>query len=66
MATNIEWLTVREAVKLSGYNPEHITRLIRQGKIEARKVSIVWLVSRDSFMAYIESQKKTSPKNSKT
>lgn len=47
-----EWLTVQEASELSGYNPEHITRLIRQGKIEARKFSIVWQVNRDSLLAY--------------
>ncbi len=47
-----EWLTVQEASELSGYNPEHLTRLIRQGKIEARKFSIVWQVNRDSVLAY--------------
>lgn len=53
MAINGEWLTVREAAKLSGYNPEHITRLIREGRIEARKISIVWLVDRKSLLAYL-------------
>ncbi len=48
-----EWLTVREAAELSGYNPESITRLIRDGKIQARKVSIVWLVDRESLLAYL-------------
>lgn len=52
MTTSGEWLTVQEAAQLSGYNPEHITRLIRQGKIEAQKFSIVWQVNRDSLMAY--------------
>ena len=52
MTTSSEWLTVQEAAQLSGYNPEHITRLIRQGKIEAQKFSIVWQVNRDSLMAY--------------
>jgi len=47
-----DWLTVQEAAKLSGYNPEHITRLIRQGQIEARKFSIVWQVNRESLLAY--------------
>ncbi|MBK8421047.1 MAG: helix-turn-helix domain-containing protein [Anaerolineales bacterium] len=58
MVTNGEWLTVKEAVNISGYNPEHITRLIRQGKIKAKKFSIVWQVNRDSLLAYIETQKK--------
>jgi excisionase family DNA binding protein len=52
MAINGDWLTVNEAAKLSGYNPEYITRLIRQGEIKARKFSIVWMVSRKSLLAY--------------
>ena len=49
-----EWLTVHEAAKQSGYNPEYITRLIREKKIKARKISIIWLVDRKSFSAYLE------------
>jgi excisionase family DNA binding protein len=49
-----EWLTVNQAAKLSGYAPEHIRRLIREGEIKARKFSIVWQVSRESLFAYIE------------
>ncbi|GAB4540869.1 MAG: hypothetical protein Fur002_08320 [Anaerolineales bacterium] len=54
MATNSDWLTVRDAAKISGYNAEHITRLIREGKVKARKVSIVWLVDRKSLLAYLD------------
>jgi len=49
-----EWLTVNEAAKLSGYNPEHITRLIRENKIEAKKFSIVWQVNRKSLLTYLK------------
>jgi excisionase family DNA binding protein len=57
-----EWITVTEASKLSGYNREHITRLIREGKIEAKKFSIVWQVSRDSLEAYIDKTEKLGNK----
>lgn len=53
-----DWLTVREAAEMSGYHPEHITRLIRQGKLTAKKFSIVWQVNRESLLEYIASQKK--------
>ncbi len=56
-----EWLTVNDAARISGYHPEHVTRLIRQGKIKARKFSIVWQVNRESVLAYLEAQKKTQP-----
>ena len=54
MSTNSdEWLTVNEAAKLSGYHPETLRELMRDGKINARKISIVWLVDRESLLAYM-------------
>ena len=53
-----EWLTVNEAASLSGYHPEHIRRLVRQGAVEAKKFSIVWMVSKDSLLAYIRNQQE--------
>lgn len=52
MASTDEWLTVREASKLSGYNADHLRELIREGKIKARKFSIVWMVDRAALLAY--------------
>ena len=48
-----EWLTVSEAAKISGYDPEHIRRLVREEKIKARKFSIVWMVDRRSLLEYL-------------
>ena len=63
MATNsVEWLTVGEAVKSSGYNADHLREVIREGKIEARKFSIVWMVNRDSLLAYLAKQEKSGSK----
>lgn len=50
---NGEWLTVTEAAEQSGYDPEHIRRLIRDGEIQARKFSIVWMVDRSSLLEYV-------------
>ncbi len=49
-----EWLTVREAAKLCSYDPEHIRRLVREGKVNARKISIVWVVDRKSLLIYLD------------
>lgn len=49
-----EWLTVQEAAKLTGYHPEYVRRLIRDGDIAAKKFSIVWMVNRKSLLAYLE------------
>lgn len=53
MTPKEQWITVNEAVKLSGYHPDTLRELIRDGKIAGKKVSIVWLVDRDSLMAYL-------------
>jgi excisionase family DNA binding protein len=65
-----EWLSVSEAAQLSGYHPEYIRRLIRDGEIEARKFSIVWQVRRESLSRYIENasskeDKRFTPKSKK-
>lgn len=65
MATSDEWLTVNEAAKLSGYHPEHIRRLVREGAITAKKFSIVWMVNRDSLLVYKKGKEKPSPKDTK-
>jgi excisionase family DNA binding protein len=61
-----DWLTVKEAAKLSGYHPEHLRELIREGIILARKFGPVWAVSRESLLAYVrkmqESGEKRGPK----
>ena len=62
MATNDEWVSVSEAAEISGYHPEYIRRLIRDGEIEARKFSIVWQVKRESLMTYVESAKSQDDK----
>ena len=62
MTDNSEWITVTKAAQLSGYNKEHITRLCRQGKIEAKKYSIVWQVNRDSLLEYIARVEKLGDK----
>jgi excisionase family DNA binding protein len=49
-----KWLTVNEAAEQSGYNAEYIRELIRQGKIQAHKFSIVWMVDRESLSAYLQ------------
>jgi hypothetical protein len=53
MATNDEWLSIHDAAKLSSYHPESIRELIRQGKIKARKFSIVYQVDRESLLSYL-------------
>jgi len=57
-----EWLTTAEAAELSGYHPEYVRELIRDGKIEGRKFGIVWQVSKESLTVYLESAKDSKDK----
>ena len=49
-----EWITTADAAELSGYHPEHVRWLVRQGRIKARKFGIVWQIHQKSLQIYIE------------
>ena len=49
-----EWITTEEACHLSGYHPERIRELLREGKIEGKKFGPVWQVNRASLLSYSE------------
>lgn len=46
------WVTTDQAQKLTGYNEDHLYRLIRTGKVDARKLGAMWLFDRESLLAY--------------
>jgi excisionase family DNA binding protein len=57
------WLTVIEAAQISGYHPEHIRELLRDGKIKkTRKYGPLWQVDRASLLAYIKATEKLGKK----
>ena len=52
--TNLfDWITTREAAEYSGYDIEHIRRLIRRGRITAVKKGRDWWINFDSFSTYL-------------
>ena len=54
--TTDEWITTTDAKTLTGYNAEHIRRLVRAGKIKAKKWGKEWMIERNSLLAYVESE----------
>ncbi len=47
------WITAEEAEELTGYNPDHLRRLARSGKVPARKLAgRVWLFARDALLEW--------------
>jgi excisionase family DNA binding protein len=57
-----DWMTVKDAAKLSGFHIERVRELIREKRIKARRFSILWLVSRRSLLAYLKKQEATHGK----
>ena len=61
-----DWITTGEAANLANYSPVHIRRLIRAGKVKARKWGRDWQVSSASLLDYLENieakGKKRGPK----
>lgn len=51
------WITTEQAQQLTGYNAEHLNRLARQGKIEARKIGAAWVYNRESLMRHKETSR---------
>lgn len=62
MANREEWLTVTQATEISGYHPERIRELIREGKINAHKFGSVWAVYRSSLLKYLRKMQKSGEK----
>jgi hypothetical protein len=58
MAEN--WITTREASKLSGYHPYYLRELIRVGKVKAQKWGRDWQVSHKSLVAYVHEAEKSA------
>ena len=48
-----DWITTAEAAEVSGYNEEYIRRLIRKGKLPARRFGPMWQVSRSALLEYV-------------
>ncbi len=55
-----DWISVEEAAELSGYNAEHVRRLIRTKLILAAKKGVMWWVDRQSLLAYLKAAAKST------
>lgn len=50
-----KFLTLKEAAKISGYSPDYVGQLIRQGKLEGKQVfkSVSWVTTEEALRAYL-------------
>jgi excisionase family DNA binding protein len=54
-----DWISVEEAASISGYNTEHIRRLIRSGLIHAEKKGPMYWIDRKSLEVYVKEAKNS-------
>ena len=66
MANLEDWITAKEASYIIGVTDHQVRKLIRQGKIEARRFGWAWMVNRQSAEEYINSYRKPGPKPQET
>ena len=59
---DLRWISVKEATALSGYTADHLRELIRDGKVDARKIVTVWQVNRMSLYNYLSRMERLGEK----
>lgn len=60
---NVEdWLMVSDAARLTGYNVEYIRRLVRTGKVKAKKWGAAWMINRSSLLVYKKEGERRGPR----
>ena len=59
---NEEWLTTDEAAQISGLSSSHIRYLLRNGKVQGKKLGRDWLTTRSFIQEYLASNPKPGPK----
>jgi hypothetical protein len=51
-----DWITTTEATQISGFHPDHLRVLVREGRIKGQKWGREWQVSRRSLLVYLRMQ----------
>lgn len=60
MAENKEYISLKEASRVSGYSPDYIGQLIRSGKLHGKQVylNVAWMTTQDAIDAYVQKDMK--------
>jgi len=57
-----EYLTVRSAADISGYNEQYIRRLLRGEVFLSTRIGQIWMINQDSFLEYLDNAKQSKDK----
>lgn len=55
-------ISLREAAKLSGYTPDYIGQLIRNGKLPGQQIfsNVAWMTTEEAVLAYMDKKRPES------
>ena len=57
-----EYITVRTAAKISGYNQQYLRRLLRDNVFRSKRIGQLWLIDRNDFLKYLKNTQKSLDK----
>lgn len=59
---NNKHITLKEAAKLSGYAPDYLGQLIRNGKLKGEQVFLntAWMTTEEAVLSYLKQKKKNN------
>ena len=66
-----DYITVRTAAEISGYNQQYLRRLLRDNTFRSKRLGQLWLIDRDHFMEHLymirrSKDKRVGPQNDAT
>ena len=57
-----EYITVRTAANISGYNQQYLRRLLRENILQSKRMGQLWVIDQDDFLKYLRRAKKSEDK----
>ena len=60
MAKDIQYISLKEAAKMSGYSPDYVGQLIRAGKLTGKQIfsNVAWVTTEDAILEYLQKERK--------
>ena len=56
------YITVRTAADMSGYNQQYLRRLLRENILKSKRLGQLWLIERNGFVEYLKHAKQSNDK----
>ena len=57
-----EYITVRTAAEISGYNEQYLRRLLRENAFRSKRLGQLWLIDRGHFIEHLHKVMKSKDK----